>query len=188
METLRDSLLALGLPGLFLVALLDSLVPLPGGVDAIVMLLAWKRPELCVVVALVAALGSSLGGWILFRIAHQGGSIALRRFDARKHRWVSERVRRNGALAIVVAVLAPPPLPTKVFIIVAGLVGMDWRRFVAAVFLGRLARYLGEAYLAVRVGDRAAEVLRANSHVVALALGLLVLGVLLGRRLLRPRD
>jgi membrane protein DedA with SNARE-associated domain len=53
--------------------------------------------------------------------------------------------------------LGPPPLPTKFFVLVAGVVRMDWRRFVTAIFAGRLIRFLGEAYLAVKLGDRAAE-------------------------------
>ena len=40
MDALRDSLLPLGLPGLFLIAVLDSAgIPLPGGVDIVLMLL-----------------------------------------------------------------------------------------------------------------------------------------------------
>ncbi len=43
------------------------------------------------------------------------------------------------------AMLGPPPLPTKVFVLVAGVVRMDWRRFVATVFVGRLIRFLGRS-------------------------------------------
>ena len=43
MDVFRDSLLALGVPGLFIIALLDSAgVPLPGGVDIVLMLLSWQ--------------------------------------------------------------------------------------------------------------------------------------------------
>ena len=44
-------------------------------------------------------------------------------------------------LAMMVAVLAPPPLPTKVFMLVAGAVGMPVSRFVGAVFAGRIIRF-----------------------------------------------
>lgn len=45
LETLKNKLLTLGIPGLFLISFLDSAgVPLPGGVDLVMMLLSWQRP------------------------------------------------------------------------------------------------------------------------------------------------
>jgi membrane protein DedA with SNARE-associated domain len=86
--------------------------------------------------------------------------------------------------------LGPPPLPTKLVVLVAGMVRMDWRRFVTAVFAGRLIRFLGEAYLAVKLGDRAAETLKEHSPSIAGALAAAVVLYLLLRRFVqrRPRD
>lgn len=188
MESLKESLLAFGLPGLFLIAFLDSAgVPLPGGVDLVIMLLSWQRPSLFIVVALVAAVGSTIGCWVLFRIARVGGDAMLARFPKEKQEWVTEKVRRNDILAVSVAMLGPPPFPTKLFILVAGGVRMDWRRFVASVFFGRFIRYLGEAYLAVRLGDHAMETLQQHYPTIALALVAGVILFLVGRRLTRPR-
>ena len=47
---------------------------------------------------------------------------------------------------------------------------MDWRRFVATVFAGRLIRFRGEANLVVKLGDRAAETLRQHYPSIAGAL------------------
>ncbi|MDP6580152.1 MAG: VTT domain-containing protein [Vicinamibacterales bacterium] len=161
MDGFRDSLLALGLPGLFLIALLDSAgVPLPGGVDIVLMLLSWQQPSLFVVVALTAALGSTIGCLALYRVGRTGGEMAVRRLDPERRRWVTNKVRENDILAMLVAVLAPPPFPTKVFVLVAGFVGMPWPRFAATVFAGRLLRFTGEAYLAVRLGDAAFDTLQ----------------------------
>jgi membrane protein DedA with SNARE-associated domain len=44
--------------------------------------------------------------------------------------------------------------------LVAGAVRMPVPRFVAAVFAGRMIRFGGEAYLAVRLGDQALETLQ----------------------------
>ncbi len=158
MDGLRDSLLALGLPGLFLIALLDSAgVPLPGGVDIVLMLLSWQQPSLFLAVALTAAIGSAIGCLVLYRVGRTGGEMAVRRLDPERRRWVTNKVRENDILAMLVAVLAPPPFPTKVFVLVAGFVGMPWPRFAATVFAGRVLRFTGEAYLAVRLGDAAFE-------------------------------
>ena len=171
MDRLRDTLLALGVPGLFLIAVLDSAgVPLPGGVDIVLMLLSWQQPSLVVAIVLVAAVGSTLGCLILYRVGRTGGEVALRRLDPEKRRWVTEKIRENDTMAVLVAVLAPPPLPTKVFILVAGFVGMPWLRFVAAVFTGRMIRFGGEAYLAVRLGDQALETLQRNYPLIGAGL------------------
>jgi membrane protein YqaA with SNARE-associated domain len=186
MESVKNYLLAFGIPGLFLVAFLDSAgIPLPGGVDLVVMLLSWQRPELFVVVALVAAAGSLAGCLVLYRIARTGGDAMMARFSREKQEWVKDKVRRNDVLAIVVAMLGPPPFPTKLFILVAGAVQMDWRRFAVAVFAGRFVRFLGEAFLAVRVGDRAADVLKEYYPAIGILLVFSVVAFLVVRRVSR---
>jgi membrane protein YqaA with SNARE-associated domain len=185
-ESFKAKLLALGIPGLFLISFLDSAgVPRPGGVDLVIMLLSWQRPSLFWVVALVAALGSAAGCLVLYRIARTGGDAMMARFSESRREWVKDKVRRNDVLAVLIAMLGPPPFPTKLFILVAGVVRMDWRRFVAAVFAGRLIRFLGEAYLAVRLGDRAAETLKEYYPEIAAALALTVVVVLVLRRFRR---
>jgi membrane protein YqaA with SNARE-associated domain len=184
LETLKNQLLALGVPGLFLISLLDSAgVPLPGGVDLVVMLLSWQRPSLFFWVSVVAALGSAAGCFVLYRIARTGGDAMMSRFPVERQEWVKDKVRRNDVLAVLVAMLGPPPFPTKLFILVAGVVRMDWKRFLAAVVAGRLVRFLGEAYLAVKLGDRAADALKAHYPSIAVALAAMVIVFLLLRRL-----
>ncbi len=71
MDAFRDSLLALGVPGLFLIALLDSAgVPLPGGVDIVLMLLSWQQPSRFGLFVLTAAVGClPLAAMLLLRRA-----------------------------------------------------------------------------------------------------------------------
>lgn len=188
MESLKTHLLAFGLPGLVAISFLDSAgVPLPGGVDVVVMLLSWQRPALFLPIAGLAAAGSAAGCFVLYRVARTGGEALLSRFPERKREWVQDKVRRNDLLAVTLAMLGPPPFPTKLFVLVAGIVGMGWKRFLAAVFIGRLVRFAGEAYLAVRLGDRAAETLREHYPAIALALVVLAAVYVLGRRLVAGR-
>lgn len=182
MESIKNYLLALGIPGLLLVSFLDSAgVPLPGGVDVAVMLLSWQRPSLFFVFSLLAAAGSAAGCLVLYRIARTGGDAMMARFTPERQEWVREKVRQNDTVAVMAAMLGPPPFPTKLFILVAGVVRMDWRRFVAAVFVGRWIRFLGEAYLAVRLGDQAIEKLKDHYPVIGVALVISVLLFLLVR-------
>ena len=191
LETLKNKLLALGIPGLFLISFLDSAgVPLPGGADLVVMLLAWQSPVHLFAIAVVAAVGSVLGSLVLYHIARTTGDTMMSRFPKDKQDRVKEKFRRNDILAVVVAMLGPPPLPTKLFVLVAGVVRMDWRRFVATVFVGRLIRFLGEAYFAVKLGDRTVETLKEHYPSIAGALAAVVVLFLLLRRFVQrdPRN
>ena len=183
MHSLRESLLALGVPGLFLLALLDSAgVPLPGGVDIVLMLLAWQQPEWFLAIALAASVGSTCGCQVLYRLGRTGSDLAVRRLDPEQREWVTRKVRDNDIVAIMVAMLAPPPFPTKVFILAAGLAAMPWPRFAGAVFVGRMIRFTGEAYLAVRLGDGALEILQHNYPLVGAVLAVTVVLYLAVRR------
>jgi len=160
MEALKNYLLALGIPGLFVVVAIDSAgVPIPGGPDALVMLLSWQRPAMMPIFALTAALGSVVGCYILYLVGRKGGDVALSRFGPERRERVMAKMRRNDLLAVFVSVIGPPPFPTKVFILTAGAIRMSWKRFVAAVFAGRLLRFLAEGYVGAHFGDRAAEIL-----------------------------
>jgi membrane protein YqaA with SNARE-associated domain len=192
LESIKSYLLTFGIPGLLVISFLDSAgVPLPGGVDLVVMLLSWQNPALFVPIAFVASLGSTVGCFVLYRIARTGGDRLMDRFPARKQDWVKEKVRRNDVLSVLLAMLGPPPFPTKLFILVAGVVRMNWRRFGIAVFLGRFVRFLAEAYLAVRVGSRAADLLTEQYPLIAASLVVGAALFLLGRRWVeraRKRD
>ena len=189
METLKNLLLTWGIPGLFFVALLDSAgVPLPGGPDAVVMLLSWQRPNLMIFIALAATIGSTVGNWLLYQVGRKGGEVALARFDQKKREWVTDKLKRNDFLAILIAMLGPPPFPTKIFILMAGAFEMRMRRFLLAVFGGRFVRHLGEAYLGARFGDEAAEVLANHYGVIALVLVGVVVGFLIARHFWSSRQ
>ena len=63
-------------------------------------------------------------------------------------------------MAIVVAVMGPPPFPTKLFILSAGALGMRVWVLFAGVLVGRLLRYGIGGYLAITFGPRALEMMR----------------------------
>ena len=184
MGSFRDALLTLGWPGLLAIAVLDSSgVPLPGGVDLVVILLSAQQPALFPLAALLAAGGSTVGCWVLYRVGRRGGSAVLARVSEKRRERVRRTVRRNDVLAVSAAMLGPPPFPTKVFVLMAGVVGMDARRFVAAVFTGRLLRYGALGWLAARFGDRAGEQLEQHSATIGLVLVASLLLVVLARPL-----
>jgi membrane protein YqaA with SNARE-associated domain len=168
---LNQYLLIMGIPGLFAIAFLDSAaVPMPGGPDAVILLLSWQRPAMLHIIVLAASIGSMLGCMVLYGIGRKGGEKALSRFNPEKVAWIEKKMQEYGALAVVAAVVAPPPFPTKPVILAAGMLRIGKLRFILSVLVGRLIRYSLVAYLGAKFGDKAAQVLKAHYPAVSLAL------------------
>jgi membrane protein DedA with SNARE-associated domain len=80
-------------------------------------------------------------------------------------------------MAVLVPSLLPPPAPFKLFVLLAGVVGISAPTFAAAIAIGRGIRYLALGVLAVKYGDRAMAYMREHGTVVSLvAVGVVVTG------------
>jgi membrane protein YqaA with SNARE-associated domain len=177
----------LGIPGLFFIALLDSTaVPLVGGPEALISLLSYQSPSKALLVACVGAAGSTLGCVILYHIARAGGQVVLKKIPAAKLARVVRLVERNAAWGVFLAVILPPPFPTKPVILAAGVFRAPLVRFTAAVFAGRTIRYSALAYLAARFGADAARILRDRYPWFLAAIAAAIVAVLTVRRYRRP--
>jgi membrane protein YqaA with SNARE-associated domain len=171
--------------GVFMLALLDSAgIPLVGGVDAMLVLLAASTPARAYLSALAALVGSALGCLFLFYLARKGGDIFLARHTSRNNMqkfilWF----RSYGLTAVFVPALLPfPPLPTKPFVLCAGALGVGTGPFLLIVVLARAIRYLGLAYLGAQLGTGAMAWLRAHGwHLALIALAMCVLALLVHR-------
>jgi membrane protein YqaA with SNARE-associated domain len=183
-----EYLVTLGPLGLFAVAFLDSaLIPLPGGPDAVMILLSSARPAWMPIYALAATAGSTLGCLVLYKISQRAGRRALESFSEAKQARVRELVDKYDVLAVLVASLLPPPFPFKLFVITAGVFRLNVVRFALAVAAGRATRFLLEGFLAVRYGERAREILAENFAAVGLGLAVTVVLVFALRAFLKKR-
>jgi len=177
-------LLEFGPPGVFLLAALDSGgLPIPVGVDALVVALAASNPRAGLWSALLATLGSALGCLFLFQVGRTGGEACLgRRVHnhsrlPRFRRWFA----RYGLLTVFVPVLVPAPLPTKVFVLLAGALNASRIAFLLVVLAGRLLRYSLLAWLAWQLRTGYAQLVRDHGWLLllaAFALFLLLAGLL----------
>src|SRR5438552_4736359 len=75
---------ALDLPprrvGLYSARLLDSsVIPLPGSMDVLTIILSARKQELWLYYALMATIGSVIGGYVTYRLARKGGKYTLGR-------------------------------------------------------------------------------------------------------------
>ncbi len=145
-------------------------VPLPAGVDALVIALAAVKPSMAYVAAVLAILGSAAGCMILFYVARKGGQRYLdARTQAGKGRKFQAWFQRYGLVTVFVPALLPIPLPTKIFVLSAGAFGVRPAALLLVVLAARIPRYFGLAYLGVRLGAQSTTWLRGHGWQLALA-------------------
>jgi membrane protein YqaA with SNARE-associated domain len=166
---------ALGGPGLFVLAFLDSsFLSFPEVCDALIVLLTIRHPERMLYYATLCTAGSVLGCYALYYVSRRGGEAFLRkRVSGASLDRAMARFDRYGMLAIIVPSLLPPPMPFKAFVFAAGVARMRTLDFIAAVTIGRAIRFYGEGFLALWYGERALAFLRENMRLsILIALGL----------------
>ena len=164
--------LALGAPGLFVVAILDSsILTLPEINDILVVLLVTRHKARLALYAGAATAGSIVGSLVLFTIGRKGGEAVLqKRFSVERSNRARAFIQKYGVMAIIIPSLLPPPMPFKMFVLLAGVARLPVSRFITAVAIGRGTRYFGEGLLALRYGDQTLAFLHAHSWTVALVL------------------
>ena len=175
---MRHWLFRLGGLGLIPLGLLDnSPIPLPGVMDVATILFSARHEQLWLYYALMATLGSVLCGFVSYRLARKGGKAALeRRFSPRKVDKVCKIFERWGFAAIAIPALLPPPMPMVPFLLAAGAMQYPVRKFLVALTLGRISRYMLLSYLAARYGRHIIAFITGHGHplIVGIILVLIV--------------
>ena len=179
-STIQQWASELGGLGLFILATLDSsFLSFPQVNDLLIIVLSTKYPERMAYYAGMTVLGSLLGCFMLYGVARRGGEVFIRKRV--KGKYADRAIalyQRHGLLAVVVPALLPPPVPFKVFVLLAGAAAVSPLRFGIAVGIGRGIRYFGQGYLAVRYGEQAAEFMK--THGTSLGLGLAAAALVMG--------
>lgn len=179
-------LISFGPFGLFAIAFLDSvMVPMPGGVDAVLLLLAAARPSWLLIYVAAATIGSTIGCVALYRLSQRAGKKALSRFSESKQKRVKDLLDRYDVMSVLVASLLPPPFPFKLFVVSAGVFRLNLMRFTLAVAGGRTFRYLLLGYLAARYGDQAKELLTRYYPAIGITLAVLIVLFFVVKALIR---
>lgn len=176
-RNLTSLLAALGLPGILLLAALDSSIPVAGILDVSVIAMAAEKPDLAWICAALAVAGSTAGTLTLFWAARRGGRRFMEKAApegkaARFRTWF----QRYGLVTVFVPAFLPIPMPMKLFVISAGVMGTSTGQFATVVVIGRILRYFGEAWLGVTLGRESASFLRTHAlHFIAGAIALFLL-------------
>jgi membrane protein YqaA with SNARE-associated domain len=147
-------LVHLGGPGLIALGVLDnSIIPLPGSMDVVTILLAAHHREPWIYFALMATAGSILGGYLTYRMARKGGKATLeKKFSPKKVTRVYAIFERWGFAAVAIPALLPPPFPIVAMLLAAGAMQYPTRKFLGALAVGRGVRYTILAYLGFQYG------------------------------------
>jgi len=166
----------LGGLGLMAIAILDSsFLSFPQVNDVLLIVLSTKYPERMVYYAAMTTAGSLAGCFMLFAVARRGGEVFLRKRLRGAHVDRALRLyQRWGLLAIVVPSLLPPPVPFKVFVLLAGAADVPPWRFGVAVAIGRGIRYFGQGYLAVVYGEQALVLVQTYGPEFGIGLAVLI--------------
>jgi membrane protein YqaA with SNARE-associated domain len=153
-RSVRRWIFHLGGLGFIPLGLLDSsVIPLPGSMDILTIVLSARKKELWLYYALMATIGSVIGGYVTYRLARKGGKETLeRKFPSRTLERVYRIFGRWGFGAIAIAALLPPPAPMVPFLFAAGAMQYSVGKFLAALTVGRIIRYSLLAFVAAHYG------------------------------------
>jgi membrane protein YqaA with SNARE-associated domain len=193
-DWIQSVALALGAPGLFVVAFLDSsFLSLPEINDLLLVWMVTRHKSRMLLYAAAATLGSITGCLVLYYIGRKGGdALVRRRFGAGRVDKALATMQRHGVLAVLIPSLLPPPAPFKIFVLLAGVAHISASRFAIGIGIGRGTRYFGEGLLAVWYGDAAIAYLENNLRFVSLVIvGVILaggLGYVLWRKAREPKS
>ena len=143
--------LAYGMPGSFVIAVLESFIfPVPTAILIAPETALGVDPFL---ITVVAGTGSVIGAIIGFGLGkYLGRPVAerlFRKYIPRVEKWFE----KYGMWAVLLAAFSP--IPFKVFTWTAGMFDLDFRKFLIASIIGRFAQFAIAAYVGAYVGPSA---------------------------------
>ncbi|HZE23596.1 MAG TPA: VTT domain-containing protein [Blattabacteriaceae bacterium] len=133
----------LGGVGLILLGLADnSVVPMPGSMDALTIVLSAHQKSWWPYYAVMATIGGIVGAYVTYGLGFKSGEQALeKKLPKKKAERIYKLFKRYGFWSLFVPGLLPPPVPYSPFLIVAGALKYPKRYFLVAVGVARAIRY-----------------------------------------------
>jgi membrane protein YqaA with SNARE-associated domain len=183
LRNIANFLLFVGPWGLLALAFLDSCgIPIANTLDAYLIFLAIKEPDRAYWYAAIAVAGSTIGNAALFLLARHGGKRFLQRAESGRAQRFRRWFDRFGLVTVFVPAVMPIPMPLKIFVVSAGALRTRLAPFLGVILVARFARYFGETWLGVKLGQESTAYLRhhiwqfvAASVVLVVVLCLIVL-------------
>ena len=157
--------------GLFILAFMESsFFPIPPDFILIPMCLA--QPEKALIFALVATIGSAIGGMFGYCIGKFGGRPALDFFFKKQQDKILEVERLYNKWGVwAVGAAAFTPIPYKIFTIASGVFKMNLLGFTIVSIVGRGMRFFIVATCLMFFG----ETIKANLELIITAVSILII-------------
>lgn len=131
----------------------DSFLFLPIGGDLLMVFLVARNHSSLLIDIAAAAVGSTIGVFLLDLVCRKGGEAGLNRVvKPRLHNYLKGKMERHAALALVISCLAPPPFPFGAAIAVASALQYPRIKLLTVVFFARVARFLLVGWAAIHFG------------------------------------
>lgn len=139
----------LGGVGLILLGFADnSPIPLPGSMDALVIILSAHQRHWWWYYATMAIIGSLVGGYAAYAVGKKSGKEALeKKIPKAKAEKIYDKFEKHGFWSLFIPALLPPPVPYSPFLIAAGALQYPRSKFFLAVGSARAIRYTALASL-----------------------------------------
>jgi len=133
----------LGGLGLILLGFADnSVIPLPGSMDALTIVLSAHQKAWWPYYAAMATIGGIVGGYTTYALGAKSGEAALeKKLPKKKSEKIYRLFNKYGFWSLFVPALLPPPVPYSPFLLVAGALKYSKRNFFIAVGTARAIRY-----------------------------------------------
>src|SRR5207237_5872503 len=130
----------------------------------------------------MATLGSTLGGYLTYRLGRKGGKEALDRKVSRERlQKIYRKFDRGAFQAVFLSALVPPPVPLVPFVLAAGVMNYPPRKFLTALIAGRAVRFSLVAFLASIYGKSILGFIREYREPVLWSfVGSVALGAMIG--------
>jgi len=192
-RTVLSTFRHLGALGLFSLTILDSSpVPTFGGPDILLAILVGTHTDPWYVYAAVAALGSTIGAYITFRLARKAGEAYLEsKFGHARVAAFLGVFKKWGTGTLVASTAIPFPFPTSLVFAAAGASEYRVGKYLTVVAVSRGVRYTVIAVLADLYGRQVVRVIRHPTEYwgwllvfTAAVLALIGAGILFNKRLL----
>lgn len=154
---LLATLASLGVVGLGLLSAVDASfvpLPIPGAADLLIALMA-ARAHAWLWLTIVSTIGSIVGGAACFWLGEVSGMVLVeKRVPPKYFKRITNWVEHHAYSAVAIPAILPPPFPLIPFVLAAGALKMNRRKFIAAFAISRFVRHAAFALLGIHYRNK----------------------------------
>ena len=145
---LFEIFLSYGMSGLFLIALISSIIPIPTEPVIFGLLDVGKKPELVLLILIAGSIAGAYVGYLL-------GKYKIRKLipfhDRKKELMMQLHFRKYGAFLLIVSPWIP--IVGDLAPIVAGIENYETKKFMVVISIAKTIKCIGIIYLSIKIID-----------------------------------